>query len=205
MKEKQAFEQFIEQLDSVDIPQKMALFQQYHAELLDANIKVNLVSRKTLPEEFWSLHFLDSLVPMLWFSFAGATILDFGTGGGLPGIPLKIMHPDAEVHLLDSRAKKITAIKNMVKNLDVTGCFTIVSRLEEMGEMWRNRFDFIVCRSVRIEPRYVQPLLKMVKPGGRILLYKSKKLDDVELFKSARLHHWMHPLVGERTIVEIRK
>jgi 16S rRNA (guanine527-N7)-methyltransferase len=187
MKEKQAFEQFIEQLDSVDIPQKMALFQQYHAELLDANIKVNLVSRKTLPEEFWSLHFLDSLVPMLWFSFAGATILDFGTGGGLPGIPLKIMHPDAEVHLLDSRAKKITAIKNMVKNLDVTGCFTIVSRLEE------------------IEPRYVQPLLKMVKPGGRILLYKSKKLDDVELFKSARLHHWMHPLVGERTIVEIRK
>ncbi|MCD6181785.1 MAG: 16S rRNA (guanine(527)-N(7))-methyltransferase RsmG [Candidatus Cloacimonetes bacterium] len=205
MREREAFKYFITDVSSANPDVLMEQFERYLDALLAANSVVNLVSRKTLPEEYWTRHFLDSLVPLLWYDFTGATILDFGTGGGLPGIPLKIMHPDAVVYLLDSRQKKIDAIKKIMKSLDGDECFTIVSRLEELGKRWYARFDYIVCRSVKIEPRYVAPLLNMVKPGGKILLYKSRKLKDCELFASYKVNHWKHELVGERRIVEIAK
>ena len=161
---------------------KIELFQKYHQFLLEENAIVNLVSRKTVPEDFWTIHFLDSILPINHFDFSNKKILDFGTGGGLPGIPLKILYPNSEIYLLDSRQKKMQSVKKIIKKLDLKRCFTIVSRLEDMDEEWLKSFDVIVCRSVKILPKFKKWMLKLLKDDGEIILYKSKKMDDVEQF-----------------------
>ena len=180
-------------------------FHTYFNLLCEANEAVNLISRKTPSQDYWIIHFLDSILPIGLFDFAGKKILDFGTGGGLPGIPLKMLYPTAEIYLLDSTRKKIQAVKNIVKKLDLKECFTIVSRLEDLDEKWENYFDFIVCRSVKILPKYKEAMFKMLQDNGRIILYKSRKLDDVQQFKNYKIHDVSQPVLGERKIIEIKK
>ncbi len=180
-------------------------FHTYFNLLCEANEAVNLISRKTPSQDYWIIHFLDSILPIGLFDFAGKKILDFGTGGGLPGIPLKMLYPTSEIYLLDSTRKKIQAVKNIVKKLDLKECFTIVSRLEDLDEKWENYFDFIVCRSVKILPKYKEAMFKMLQDEGRIILYKSRKLDDVQQFKNYKIHDVSQPVLGERKIIEIKK
>ena len=80
----------------------------YFNLLCKANKNVNLISRKTPIQDYWTVHFLDSIIPTCLFDFAGKKILDLGTGGGLPGIPLKMLYPTSEMYLLDSIQKKNT-------------------------------------------------------------------------------------------------
>jgi len=173
--------------------------------LFDENQKINLVSRKTSKDDYWTIHFLDSLLPLEIFDFSGKRVLDFGSGGGLPGIPLKILFPSAEIYLLESRLKKVESMKKFIKKLDLKKCFTIVSRLEDLKEEWNNFFDVIVCRSVKILPKYKKKLFPLLKKEGRIILYKSKILKDVELFEKYKIYDVSHPEIGERKIVEISK
>jgi len=183
----------------------MDLFHTYLDLLCEANKAVNLISRKTPPQDYWTVHFLDSILPTVLFDFAGKKILDFGTGGGLPGIPLKLLYPTSEMYLLDSTKKKILTVKNIVKKLDLKECFTIVSRLEDIDKKWDNYFDFIVCRSVKILPRYKKIMFRLLQNNDRIILYKSRKLDDVQQFKNYNIHDVSQPVLGERKIIEIKK
>ncbi|MBT3168334.1 MAG: 16S rRNA (guanine(527)-N(7))-methyltransferase RsmG [Candidatus Cloacimonetes bacterium] len=192
-------------LKKISKEKKMELFQKYHQFLLEENAMINLVSRKTNPEDFWTIHFLDSILLTEHFDFSNKKILDFGTGGGLPGIPLKILYPNAEVYLLDSRQKKMQSVEKIIKKLDLKRCFTIVSRLEDMDEEWLKSFDVIVCRSVKILPKFKKWMLKLLKDDGEIILYKSKKMDDVEQFTKVEIFNVSHPEIGERKIVRIRK
>ena len=180
-------------------------FQNYLDLLWEANAQINLVSRKTSQEEYWTLHFLDSVLPTSFTEFSNLKILDFGSGGGLPGIPLKLLYPSAEVHLLDSINKKMNAVKKIIKRLDLQKCFTIVSRLEDLEEKWDNYFDLIVCRSVKILPKYKNRMLRLLKKKGRIMLYKSRLLEDAELFNNVKIHNVDHKVIGQRKIVEIVK
>ena len=180
-------------------------FHTYFDLLCEANKTVNLISRKTPLQDYWTIHFLDSILPIGLFDFAGKKILDFGTGGGLPGIPLKLLYPTSEMYLLDSTRKKIQAVKNIVKKLDLNGCFTIVSRLEYLDEKWEEYFDFIVCRSVKILPKYKTIMFRLLRNNGRIIFYKSRKLDDVLQFKNYKIHDVSQPVLGERKIIEIKK
>ena len=183
----------------------MDSFNNYFNLLCEANKTVNFISRKTPIQDYWTLHFLDSVLPIDLFDFSEKKILDFGTGGGLPGIPLKMLFPTCEMYLLDSTQKKIKVVKNIVKKLDLKECFTIVSRLEDLNEKWENYFDFIVCRSVKILPKYKDAMFKMLLDNGRIILYKSRKLDDVMQFKNYKIYDVSQPILGERKIIEIKK
>ena len=201
---KQVFEDFLKiSIDQKDFNRVIHKFEDYLVELINKNKRVNLVSRETQARDFWCKHFLDSIAIIRFLNFSKKKILDFGTGGGLPGIPLKIIFPDAFLYLLDSRQKKIESIRDIIKKLDLKRCFTIVSRLEDLPDNWANTFDIIVCRAIKILPEYKKVMFQLLKDGGRIYLYKSKKLNDVKQFGKYKIYDVSHKCIGERKIIEI--
>jgi 16S rRNA (guanine527-N7)-methyltransferase len=185
--------------------QLLILFERLHELLTDANRRINIISRKIPPVDYWTIHFLDSILPFKYIKKGDKKVLDFGTGGGLPGIPLKIIHPGLEMYLLDSRFKKIEVVKNIIKKLDLSGCFTIVSRLEEIDDQWDHFFDCIVSRSVRVTPKLFKKMQRMLSDEGEIILYKSHKPEDLSFIESRYEVDVSHSGVGRRKIIKITK
>ena len=110
----------------------------------DWNSKINVISRKDI-DELYLRHVLHSLSIAKLISFKdGTSILDVGTGGGFPGIPLAILFPNCRFHLVDSIQKKITVVNNVVKELDLKNVKTSCSRVETISE----KYDFVVSRAV---------------------------------------------------------
>jgi 16S rRNA (guanine527-N7)-methyltransferase len=202
--QKREFENFIKIHFNTRYNMIMRTFEKYLEILTEENKKVNLVSRKTSVNDFWNIHFLDSILPVAYVNFYKKKILDFGSGGGLPGLPIKIVIPDTIVYLLDSRQKKVNILKKIIKKLDLKDCFTIVSRLENLNKEWENYFDVIICRSVKILPAYKDKMMKLLKKDGKIMLYKSKKLDDISLFETKEIIDISHPSIGFRRLVIIK-
>lgn len=180
-------------------------FERYHELLTEINTKINLISRKMPTDEYWTLHYLDSLLATKVCDFSGANVLDFGTGGGLPGVPLSFIYPDATFNLLDSKRKKLYAIDEICEVMDTPNVDMTHARLEEFAPHMKNRYDIITCRSVRIIPELKQPLMGMLKPGGKLVLYKGPQLDDVTQFKKKEIHDLSMDCLGTRHIVVVTK
>jgi len=123
--------------------------QKQHFEKLfgiyaEINQRVNLISRKDI-DSFYEKHVLHSLSIAKIVSFVpGTKILDIGTGGGFPGIPLAIMFPECTFHLMDSINKKILAVKEVVETLDLQNCTAETNRCENHNK----KYDFVTCRAV---------------------------------------------------------
>ncbi len=126
------------------------------------NQKINLISRKDLPH-FYERHVLHSLALLKVLHFApGTRVMDFGTGGGFPGIPLAIACPGAEFVLLDSIGKKIKVVKAVVDSLGLTN----VTALQARGEDVNEKFDFVVSRAVKSLPVFLPWVRNKIKKGG---------------------------------------
>jgi 16S rRNA (guanine527-N7)-methyltransferase len=108
------------------------------------NSKINVISRKDM-DHFYAHHVLHSLgiAKVLQFQ-PGTKILDIGTGGGFPGIPLAILFPDTHFHLVDSIGKKITVVKEVAKALKLTN----VEAQQARAETLVRKYDFVVSRAV---------------------------------------------------------
>jgi len=198
-------ESYLKEKGIADLDTKMQLLSQYVHLLIETNKQINLISRKAGEEDIWLNHILDSLLPVGIMTLDSKTVLDFGTGGGLPGIPLKIIFPDCYMYLLDSRQRKMEAVKKIIKKLDLQECLAICSRIEFLDKSWHNYFDVIVCRSVKIEEKYWKELDKLSSKAGKLYIYKAKKLDDMEILSNVNKHDISHKLVGTRTLIELKK
>ena len=108
------------------------------------NAKINVISRKSISNLYIN-HVLHSLAIAKVVSFKSETkILDLGTGGGFPGIPLAILFPQANFVLIDSIGKKIKVVNEVIKKTQITNIKTIHQRAEN----YNDTFDFIICRAV---------------------------------------------------------
>lgn len=126
-------------------------FSKLYDLYLDWNSKINVVSRKDI-EELYLRHILHSLGIAKVMEFKdGTSIMDVGTGGGFPGIPLAILFPNCKFHLVDSINKKLKVVSGVTESLELTNVKVSHSRVEEINET----YDFIVSRAVTAMPRFV--------------------------------------------------
>ena len=131
-----------------DQKQKFSKLQELYQ---DWNLKINVVSRKDI-DELYLRHVLHSLgIAKVQKFLPGASILDVGTGGGFPGIPLAILHPETSFHLIDSIGKKIKVVNEVVEGLNLKNVHSMNARVEEVP----GNYDFIVSRAVAAMPTFV--------------------------------------------------
>jgi 16S rRNA (guanine527-N7)-methyltransferase len=132
-------------------PEQADKFKQLLQLFPDWNDKVNLISRKDI-DQLEERHLLHSLGIAKVMSFkAGSRVLDIGTGGGFPGIPLAILFPDTSFHMVDSIGKKIVAVNDMIEQLGLQNASAVHTRAEKV----KGSFDFIVSRAVTALPRFI--------------------------------------------------
>lgn len=126
------------------------------------NQRINVISRKDIGN-LYEHHVLHSLAIAKVLSLKpGTRVIDAGTGGGFPGIPLAILFPDSQFILVDSIAKKIKVTEAIIKETRLTNCIVKNLRLEDLHE----KADFVVCRAVTDIPRLYGWISKNITPGG---------------------------------------
>ncbi len=141
------------QLDQFD-----QLWSLYH----DWNARINVVSRKDI-DELYLRHVLHSLsIAKLFKINDGTKVLDVGTGGGFPGIPLSIYFPEVEFKLIDSIGKKIKVVNEVIKATKINNAQGMQIRAEEI----KDQFDIVVSRAVTQLPKFVSWVSKKIKKGN---------------------------------------
>jgi len=156
------------------------LFSIHAIELIKWTQKINITTI-TDPIEVASNHFLDSLVPAQFIP-PEATLLDIGSGGGFPGIPLKVILPQLSVTLIDASRKKTSFLKHVVRTLKLDNIEALHLRAEELAiqPSYMNRFDVIISRALTSLGAFVRLALPLLADGGVIIALKGE-VDKADL------------------------
>lgn len=150
---------YFPELTDIQKKQFAALYDLYR----EWNSKINVISRKDI-ENLYEHHVLHSLAIAKTVNFRpGTSILDFGTGGGFPGIPLAIMFPECQFKLIDGTGKKILVAQEVAKAVGLTNCTPVQLR----GEDERGKFDFVVSRAVMQLPDLMKIVRKNISDKQR--------------------------------------
>lgn len=130
---------------------QIAQFEALEDLYKDWNLKINVVSRKDI-DELYLRHVLHSLAIAKVINFTdGSSLMDVGTGGGFPGIPLAILFPNCQFHLVDSINKKLNVVREVITGLELENVKVTHTRVEEINET----YDFIISRAVAAMPTFV--------------------------------------------------
>ena len=167
-------------------PESCNKLEHYIDLLISWNKKVNLTAI-TEPGQIIIKHFLDSLMLMKYEQLKGKTLIDIGTGAGLPGLVLKIAENDLDVVLLDSLAKRITFLNKVISEFELKNVRTYHARAEDSAHdlVLRENFDIATSRAVARLNILCEYALPYVKTGGIFAAYKgpeyAEELKEAEL------------------------
>ena len=165
-------------------------FSEYKKIFLELNSKLNLISKNE--EQFlYEKHIYDSLSIKLFFdtyNFIPENILDIGTGGGFPSVPIAIEYPKIKVTAIDSIGKKIRAVQTISENLNLKNLTLINDRVENIKNQ---KYDLITSRAVGKIEKLIEYAVPLLNDNGFILLYKSKSANEEidEAINTIRKHH----------------
>lgn len=184
----------------------------YLAMLLDANTRFNLTAVAE-PDKAWRRHVLDSLTLVPYLIEAGAQrVIDVGSGGGLPGIPLAIALPQIRFALLEATGKKARFLQEVVNQLALTNADVINDRAEIIGQdhqRHREQYDVVIARAVGRLPVLLELAVPLARIGGHVLAMKgahaAQEIDDAKaaLHKlHAHVTHSRQTATGTLVIVE---
>ena len=138
-------------------------FQNLYCIYKKWNAKINVISRKDI-DNIYEKHVLHSLAIAKFINFTtGTKIIDVGTGGGFPGIPLAIIFPEVEFTLIDSTAKKIKVVDNIVNELGLKNVKTYQKRSNEFNR----KFDFITGRAVSSFPKFKESVKHLISKKNK--------------------------------------
>ena len=161
--------------------QQYLQFDTYRDMVIEKNKVMNLTAI-TDPEEFALKHFADSLSLLTVSDLIteGASVIDVGTGAGFPSVPIKIARPDIKLTLLDSLAKRIRFLDEVIEKVKLDAVTTIHSRAEEGSRKpeLRDSFDIALSRAVANLSTLTEYCLPYVKVGGYFISYKSDEVDE---------------------------
>ncbi len=163
---------------------QIAQFCLYGDLLQEWNQRMNL-TRITEPHEVILKHFIDSMILAKFLS--GTCFADLGTGAGFPGVPLKILHPELDVTLMDSLKKRLGFLDVVINSLNFTGITTVHARAEDFGKdpLYRGHFDTVSSRAVARLPVLLEYALPVLKINGLFLAPKGSQTDS-ELAESQK-------------------
>ncbi|MEC8829760.1 MAG: 16S rRNA (guanine(527)-N(7))-methyltransferase RsmG [Bacteroidota bacterium] len=174
------------------------------------NLKINLISRKDI-ESLYLKHVLHSLAIAKYINFSPkASILDVGTGGGFPGIPLAILFPDTQFHLVDSIKKKIKVVAAITSDLNLRNTKSQHCRAEQLDGL----YDFVVSRAVTSMPNFVKWIGKNIKKknihplkNGILYLKGGELSKELSPFSSATVYnlkdHFEAPFFETKKLVHL--
>lgn len=182
----------------------------YLAMLLDATTRFNLTAI-TDPDEAWLKHVFDSLT-LLPFTGDATTVLDLGSGGGLPGVPLAIAMPGVRFVLLEATGKKAAFLRQVAERLELSNVEVVNERAEIAGRdaVHRERYDVVVARAVGRLAVLIELAAPMARIEGHVLAVKGARAAE-EIAEAKQALYMLHCRVMETvrtptgTIVVIRK
>lgn len=197
------------------IKDRAGQFQIFKDLLLESNKKYNLTAICD-EKEVYIKHFLDSILPNDEFPVS-ASVVEIGSGGGFPSIPLKILRDDLRFTLIESTGKKCAFLKEAVQNLNLK-CVQVLNIRAEDGALdvnLREKFDVATARAVARLNTLCEYCLPFVKVGGKFIAYKGECEDELEEAKNAvkilggevekKINFELPENGGKRTVIVIKK
>lgn len=158
---------------------KLELFERYYNLLIEYNQKFNLTAI-TEKEEVYLKHFVDSALGMEFIK--GGNLIDVGSGGGFPALPLKIVCDDIKLTMLEATGKKCEFLKSVVKELGISGVTVINGRAEDIAKdlNYREKFDYCTARAVARLNTLTEYCLPFVKKGGSFIAFKGDAEEEIK-------------------------
>ncbi len=192
------------------------MFAIHADELFRWNRKINLTAI-TDPTEAAIKHFLDALVPAHQIP-DNTSLLDVGTGGGFPGIPLKVIKPSLTVTLVDATLKKINFVRQVIRTMNLDNITAVQDRAESLinDPLFAGRFDTVICRAFDALPGFVSLSHGLIRTNGRLIAMKGpqvetelKQLETLKLNINGRVmtardrfsidvYHYTLPVLGDQ-------